>query len=720
MSMEDFKLDSIQEGMQSLFKGYIDYGKSVVVYRALPDLRDGLKPVNRCTLYVTYRLKDKGMIKSQKITGDVIASYHPHGDDSVYEALVPLTTANGAMQVPLLYGDSNFGNVLTDERHAAQRYTEACISDDALKYYCQEMNGIQMIPNFDNTTTMPEVFPVMFPAVLCNSQEGVAVGFRGKMPSFNLLDVVKLTKEYIQNGECTTVIMPDFVTGGYYVKNNKELQKLMTVGTAKIKLRAKVEIRDKDIIVTEFPYGKTLGKLVAQIESKNISGIKAVKDQNGYSGVALAVECTSKNKVDEVLYSLYKNTDLQCTFSADLTCILDGAPVTLGVWGIIEKWVEWRRGVIKRSIEDTLESLENDLVTSRAFIELIKDREKCDEFCRLVLKVSAEAGVDYLLKNYDNTIITSDLAHWLTRRRISEFRDGGKYAVQYQQLTSRIATLRNNLQDVDSVILSQLDSISEEKKISHVRRTEVTSKDYNFSVIEEEKEVYVDTSSCYYALKENFIRKYRYESQVPKDCQYMPSVANATLIGVDNRGRVIRIYCKDIPYTSNTEIGVYIPNYLGLEEDDDYKVLYLDVLDGSKKLVIYNDGYLGTLDTSEWLDCKKQVRVVERGVDNVNARLIAGIAEFDENSWLYVCDNLGRLSYVALGTVKQMNRTARKKVFDVKKDSVIHSYAVLDGTEGYSMLRDISKYGGAKLKYLSSKDDLTGDLSKFKLSYVGD
>lgn len=720
MSMEDFKLESMQEGMQSLWQGYVDYAKSVVIYRALPDLRDGLKPVNRCTLYVTYKLKDKGMIKSQKITGDVIASYHPHGDASVYEALVPLTTANGAMQIPLLFGDSNFGNVLTDERHAAQRYTETCISNDALKYYCQEMNGIQMIPNFDNTTTMPELFPVWFPAVLCNSQEGVAVGFRGKMPSFNLLDVLKLTKEFIETGKCSTVIMPDFVTGGFYIQNNKELQKLMTVGTAKIKLRARVEIRDKDIIITEFPYGKTLGKLAKQIESKNIQGIRAVKDQNGYDGVALAVECTSKNKVDEVLYSLYKNTDLQSTFSADLTCILNDTPVTLGVWGIIEKWVEWRREVLKRSITDTLSSLKTDLQASRAFIELLKDKEKCDEFCRLVMKVSAEEGVKYLLANFDNEIITSDLAHWLTRRRISDFKNGGRYAVQYQQLTSQINALESDLENVDAVIIRQLDSILEEKKISHARRTEITSKDYNFNVIEEEKEVFVDTSICYYTIKENFIRKYRYESQVPKDCAYMQAPANVTLIGVDNRGRVIRIYCKDIPYTSNTEIGVYIPSYLGIEETDDYSVLYLDVLDGKKKLIIYNDGYLGTLDTAEWLDCKKQIRVVERGVDNVNAKLIAGIEDFDENSWLYVCDNLGRLSYVCMSTVKQMNRTARKKVFDVKKGSAIRSYAVLDGYEGYAMLKDVSKYGGARLKYLNSQADLTGDLSKFKLSYVAE
>lgn len=712
----EFNLDSMQEGMASLFKGYLDFAKSVVVYRALPDIRDGLKPVNRCTLYAAYTMKSKGRIKCSKIASEVSAQYHPHGDASVYEALVPLTTSNGSMAIPLLFGDSNFGRVTSSERHAASRYTEAHISEDALKYYCSEMNGITMIPNFDSTTTMPELFPVMFPAVLCNSQEGVAVGFRGKMPSFNLHDVIDLTKEYIRDGKCSTVIMPDFVTGGYYIQNNKELAKLMTVGTAKLKLRGRVEVQGKNILITEFPYGKTAGGLKKQIEDKEISGVKSVRDASEGGIDRVLVECSSRNRVDEVLFALYKNTDLQCTFSADLTCVLDSAPITLGVWGIIGEWVKWRRGVLKKSLTLDLQDAEARAVTSRAFMELLKDRPKCEEFCNLVVKKSIDEAVQFVLNNFDNEIITPDLARWLTRRRLSDFRDGGKYTEEYNNAMAEINRIKAGLADIDALIVSQLDAMAEEKKYSHVRRTEISNKDYNFSTSQDEAEVYVDNTQCYYMIKDNFIRKYRFESQIPKGYGYLVASASAVLLGVDNRGRVIRIYCKDVPYTSNNDVGTYIPKYLGLDEADDYSVIYLDELDGRKKVVVYNDGFVGFLDTYEWFDSRKQMRVVERGIDNANATKVAGIVDYDTNMMLYVVDNMGRISYCYLDEVKQMNRTARKKVFELKKDCKISSFALLDGVTGYAFLRNIEDYGGSTLRYLHHSDDLVGDVSLFQTS----
>lgn len=715
----DFKLDNMQVGMGTLFTGYIDYAKSVIIYRALPDLRDGLKPVNRCTLYTAYNMRKRsGTVKCAKIASDVTANYHPHGDASVYEALVLLTTGNGAMSIPLLYGDSNFGRVTSSERHAASRYTEARISEDALKYYCEEMNGIRMIPNFDSTTTMPELFPVKFPAVLCNSQEGVAVGFRGKMPSFNVIDVLNLVKEYIKDGECHTVIMPDFVTGGYYIQNNKELAKLMTIGTAKLKLRGRVEVMDKNILITEFPYGKTAGMLKKQIEDAEISGVRSVNDASEKGVDRVLIECTGKNRVDEVLYALYKKTDLQCTFSADLTCILDSAPVTLGVFGIVGEWVKWRRTVLERSLKDSLQGAKDRARASRAFVELMSKRDKMEEFCNLVIKKSKEEAIQFVLDNYDNSIIDYDLAVWLISRRLSDFRRGERYVEEYERCKATIDALENDLQDIDGVILRQCDEMIEDKKVSHVRRTEISNKDYNFVKSEEEQMVYVDNTTCYYMIKDNFIRKYRFESQIPKGTGYLEASASATLLGIDNRGRVIRLYCKDIPYTANNEVGTYIPKYLGLEESDDYEVLYLDELDGKKKVVVYDDGFVGFLDTYEWLNSKKQMRVVERGINGMYAKNVAGVYDYEPSGYLYVIDTAGRISYVLLDTIKQMDRTARKKVFELKKNTKIKSLAVVDGITGYNMLNNVGSYCGPTLRYLASANDFLGDASLFQASYT--
>lgn len=330
--MIDFS--KITVGMKNLTEGYIDYSQEVIKNRALPDLRDGFKPVNRRIMYTLYSKFKKGeQVKSNTVVGAVM-KLHPHGDASIYSALVLMVDKNGTMSMPVIEGQGNFGGVHTTDPAAASRYTEIKLHPFAQEYF-GEMNGINFVPNYDATASEPDVLPVSFPAILCNSTSGIAVGFRSNMPSFNFNDVIDLTMEYIKNGKCTTVIYPDFVTGGFYVKNNKELDKLMRTGLAKIKLRGRVTTAGKEITVVEFPFGKTIQGLQAQIQAANINGVKDVGDVDDFEhGKGLLIACSAKNKVNDVLLQLYKDSDLQYTFSADLMSILDGKPVRYGVWGI--------------------------------------------------------------------------------------------------------------------------------------------------------------------------------------------------------------------------------------------------------------------------------------------------------------------------------------------------------------------------------------------------
>ena len=263
-----YDLSTISSGVEYLKNGYIEYAQEVISGRALPDVHDGLKPVNRRIIETLRTGKvTKSYMKSARIAGNVLA-LHPHGDASVYAAMVLMTQENGSLAFPLMDGGGNYGGVYKDDPPAAPRYTEARLHPNANEYF-GEMNGIDMIPNFDSTLSEPVVFPVSFPAVLVNATSGIAVGFRSNIPSFNFNDVCDLVTEFIDKGKCETVIEPDFVTGGYYVRNQKELLKLMQAGTGKIKLRARTITDGKKIIVTEVPYGKTIQKLMKQINNLN-------------------------------------------------------------------------------------------------------------------------------------------------------------------------------------------------------------------------------------------------------------------------------------------------------------------------------------------------------------------------------------------------------------------------------------------------------------------
>lgn len=706
----DFKLEDLSTGMLNLTNGYIDYAEEVIVRRALPDLRDGLKPVNRRILYTLKNsVKSGGKIKSNSVVGATL-KLHPHGDASVYQALVLMTDANGTMRMPVILGQGNFGGVHTTDPAAASRYTEVSVHPNAKEYF-NEMQGVKMLANYDATATEPEVLPVSYPAVLCNSTSGIAVGFRSNIPSFNFNDVVDLTVEYLDNGECKTVICPDFVTGGYYIKNNKELDKLMRTGSAKLKLRGRVEITGKEIKVVEFPYGKTIQSLQDQVNKANISGIRDVGNVDDFEhGVGLLIDCTAKNRVDDVVVSLYRDTDLQCTFSADMMTILNGKPVRLGVYGIIAEWVKWRRGVLTKEYETCIEQWKNALREPRAFVEVVSDKSKCDQLTDLILHTGEDEAVKFILANYDNDIIDAQLAHWIVRRRINEFRTGGKYAKQYNDLQASIKEYEGYLSDIDSVIKNQLLSLKARVGSTYPRKTEITTNDYEFQATDDGT-VVKDENPCVYTVKDGFLKKMRY-APADTDADYLiNALACDVLIAVDNRGRILRVYCEDLPYNGNTELGIYLPRYFGLNESDDYRIEWIGKLDGSTKMILYKDGNVGFLDTSEWLGVHRRVKVLERGICTAVADKIGAVIDIPE--CIFTVSSGGRFGYVYTDTIKRKDRTARTRVFNFPASEELLGYYPCLVSESIFVMDNLERYGTSKLQRLSSESDLSVPLSEW-------
>lgn len=693
---------AVSSGVRYLAEGYIDYAEEVISERALVNVLDGLKPVNRRILWTMFREKQSNFLKSQRVAGNVLA-YHPHGDVAVYKASVPMTDRSGSYQFPLIEGSGNFGNVSSGTQASAPRYTEMKLHSNA-KEFLRELDGIDTIPNFDATLNEPKLLPVTFPNVLINASEGIAVGFSSKIPSFNFNDVVDLCLEYLEKGECTTVIEPDFVTRGYYVRNNKELKKLMVAGKAALKLRGKVMQEGKVIRVTEVPYGKPAMMLKKQIDDRNIANVSKVGNVSDKTGTGLVIECRTKASVDSVLYDLYKDTDLQYSFNANMVVVHNGVPKTMGVWKIVETWIDWRKSVLAKQYKKDIENCKTKIRESEAFMTLINMTDVKNEFVNRVSTGGRKDAVIWL-KEQVKDAIPNDLLDWVARRPLDYYHTGGPIARQYGEYKAELEEFERKMNDIDSALKADLLRVKATYGSSMQRRTEVTTIDYEFA--KDHGEAKVDDSYCVYAVKDNFLKKLRYmDSSQDYDYQF-EGFSNDTLVAFDNMGRVLRVYAQDLVLNSPQEMGVYLPRHLELGDvDDDYKIMWIGRLDGSEKTLLYKDGTVGFLDTSEWLNQGRQVRVLKNGVSEYAYLVGAVLDELPEV--LMSLDNNGRIGYVETATIKHKARTARTRVWDVKKDSQLVSYAGCTLPEACITLKNMTNYKAPKIKYLESEDDFNG------------
>lgn len=707
--MEEQKLS---KGTANLVGGYIDYAMSVVVGRALPDVRDGLKPVQRKVLYTLFKdFKGNKYVKSATVTGATMQKYHPHDDGATYTALTPMTAKNGAFQFPFVDGYGNWSSVNQSKGAAAKRYTECRLLPEANELF-GEMDGVSYMPNFDNTTTEPQFLPCSFPSLLVNGSDGVAVGFKCNIPQFNFNDVIDLTLEYLKNGKCTSIIYPDFTTGGFYIKNDLEMKNIMYRGRGKLKLRCRMDAHDKQISVIELPWGRTEEMIVKQVNKSNIGGIKdfgMVQDKEHEH--LIYFDCASKNRVNEVVYGLLKDTDLQYSMDVNMTVVRDNKPMMLGVYGIIAEWYKAREVTVRKAYEKRLaQALENSR-TLVAFKAVISDKSKLDQLVDTIYNKTNKDAYDFIYANYDNELLTPDIVNWIIRRRLVDFRDGGKYMTQYNEAMREINFYTESLKDVKKIIITQLNNLKATYGSRYPRRTEITEVDYTFENTADEGrgKAKIESSPCFYNVYDGFIKKL---SGDPGDMpgNNINAMTDSTLVAIDNAGRVIRIYCDELPYTSANGIGVYIPQYCGIEYDDSYRIWWCGVLEDKKKMIIYNDGTVGFLDMSEWFDVSRRVKVLEKGISDAGCDKVVGVIDIPE--WLFVVDSEGKIGYEMLSEIKQKDRRARTRVFNLSKGVTIASYCGCLSTVGTVMLRDITSYHN-KLRYLEDNASFVGDGSKF-------
>ncbi len=502
-------------------KSYIDYAMSVIVSRALPDVRDGLKPVQRRTLYDMYELGiryDRPYRKCARIVGDTMGKYHPHGDSSIYEALVVMAQ-DFKKGKTLVDGHGNFGSIEGDGA-AAMRYTEARLEKLTQDVFLEDLdkNVVDFMPNFDETEKEPVVLPVRIPNLLINGAEGIAVGMATSIPPHNLGEVVDAVKAYMKNNDISVKGLmrylkgPDFPTGGLVV-NKDDLQKIYETGSGKLRLRGKVEVEKlkggrQQLVITEIPYtmlganiGKFLNDVAALVENKKTTDIVDISNQSSKEGIRIVLDLKRDADVENLTNMLYKKTRLEDTFGVNMLAVADGRPETLSLKKIIEHHVDFAFDITTRKYSTLLakeqekKEIQEGLIKACDVIDLIieilrgsKNREqvkKClvegaTEGIKFKTKASEKAAKNLKFSERQATAILEMRLYKLIGLEIEALQ------AEYAQTMKNIALYEDILNNYDSmadVIMKDLDAIK--KEFGTKRRTVIENAEE--AVYEEKK-----------------------------------------------------------------------------------------------------------------------------------------------------------------------------------------------------------------------------------------
>lgn len=581
---------------EEMRESFLDYAMSVIVARALPDVRDGLKPVHRRILYgmgeggVT---PDKPHKKSARIVGDVMGKYHPHGDSAIYESMVRMAQPFSYRQM-LIDGHGNFGSIDGDGA-AAMRYTEVRMSKIALEML-RDINKdtVNFVPNYDGSEKEPEVLPARFPNLLVNGTTGIAVGMATNIPPHNLGEVIDAIHILMKNPDCTVADLmealpgPDFPTGGL-VMGKSGIRRAYETGKGSIVLRAKTEIKaqkngKEQIIVTEIPYMVNKAKLVERIadlaRDKRVEGITGIRDESSREGLRIVIDIRRDTSASVVLNNLYKLTNLQTSFGFNMLAIRDGIPKILNLKEILEAYLEHQKEVVRRRTEfdkqkaearaHILEGLRIALDHIDAIIKIIRESES-DQLAR-----------DTLMENYQLSEKQAQAILDMRLRRLTGL-EREKIENEYQDLLVFIADMNDILMNQERILQIIEDELRDiQRRFDDPRRTELLVGEVlsleDEDLIEEENVVITLTNNGY--IKRQPDQDFRTQRRGGRGIQgmgihdddFVKNVVTCSthdvLLFFTNTGKVFKAKGYEIPAYSRAAKGIPVINLLGIESDE--------------------------------------------------------------------------------------------------------------------------------------------------------
>lgn len=723
---------NIEDEMKS---AYIDYSMSVIVSRALPDVRDGFKPVHRRVLY---GMQDLGVYsnrphkKSARIVGEVLGKYHPHGDSSVYDTMVRMAQP-WSLRYPLVDGQGNFGSVDGDSP-AAMRYTEA-----RLKKIAEEMledlekETVDFNPNFDDSLTEPSVLPSKIPNLLVNGASGIAVGMATNMAPHNLSEVVDGCIAYVDNKDIEIeellnyIKAPDFPTGGI-IYGYEGVREALLTGRGRIVMRAKAEIEEaggrEQIIVTEIPYQVNKSELIKKtadlINDKKLEGISDIRDESDRNGMRIVYELKRDAISNVVLNKLYKFTALQTSFSVNNICLVDGRPQMVNVKQLISNFIAFRHEVVIRRTRFDLRKAEE-----RAHIleGLIIASDNIDEVIKII---RASKSPDEARENLITRFALSDLqARAIVEMRLRQLTglEQDKLRAEFADLMALITDLKDILANEErrmQIIKDELNYVKDKYGDARRSRIEYSASEMRMEDLIPDEEVVITISHAGY-IKRTSLSEFKVQNRggmgskgsTTRDKDFLEHLFVATnhnyLLIFTEKGRCFWMRVYEVPEGNKLAKGRAIQNLLNIEQDDKVKA-YVKVQDLTDKDYVENNFII--MCTKEGIIKKTSLAAYSRPrVNGINAITIRENDELleakltDGTNEMVIATKSGRAIRFNEAKVRPMGRNAsgvKAVTLQSEKDEVVGMICVRDNTETILV---VSEKGYGKRSFLNDPED---------------
>ena len=596
---------------QIIEKNMMEYSAYILLDRALPDLRDGLKPVHRRILWAMNQMNATKFTKSANVEGEVF-KYHPHG--STYGTMVGMVQKDRHSH-PWLVGKGNFGNYTSrDLAPAASRYSEVKLADISIDMMKDlDKNIVDFVDNYDGTLKIPEVLPAKFPAILTYAQSGIGVGFSSSIPSFNLSELCDAIIKYLSTGKKTTLV-PDFATGGYIVKEPEIFEKINLEGIGTVKIRGKAEIEENEILITEIPYSTTreaiIDKIVELAKTGKLKEVVDVKDLTGLKGMLITITARRGTDMNLLLEKLYRFTPLQSTYSSNMNILINNLPRVLGVWSIIDEWLKWRRECLQRSLSYDIKRMTEKLHILRGLEKVLVDIDKAID----IIRKSKEELIEKNLQDHFN--IDEEQAKEVANMKLRNINKDYiiKKIKDIENLEKKIDDYKaivGNEKRLNELIINDLKETKE--KYGKPRQTkiiEITNVQPIKLVQESEVE---DYPVKVYLTKEGYAYKFKNFEQEPflkpgdKVIQVFEATNKSEIVMITDACMAYKIELSKLEETKNNALGTYLMNIFGLENEN---VVNYTIYDDKRKFLIiaYKNNRIAKVDIKVFAGKRKVLK----------------------------------------------------------------------------------------------------------------
>ena len=730
---------------------YIDYAMSVIVSRALPDVRDGLKPVHRRILYGMSQLgttPDKPHKKSARIVGEVMGKYHPHGDSSIYDAMVKLAQ-NFSTRYPLVDGHGNFGSIDGDGA-AAMRYTEARMSPFSLQMVRDiEKDTVDFMDNFDGEEKEPVVLPSRVPNLLINGSNGIAVGMATSIPPHNLGEVIDACVKMIDDENCTMEDLikiikgPDFPTGAQ-IMGKKAVHDAYMTGRGKIQVRSKCQIEETTrgrmrIIVTEIPFQVNKARLIESmadlVKNKKVEGITAIRDESSREGMRIVIELKKDTNPNVILNRLYKHTALQSSFSMIMLALVNGEPKILNLYQILDEYLKHQKVVITRRTKFDLNKAE-----ARAHIleGLLIALDNIDEVIK-VIRESYDDAKERLMVRFGLTEIQAKAILDMRLARLQGL-EREKLENEHAELMKKIAYYKEILADehklmgvIKDELLEIKDKYGDKRRTSFIKDTGEIDEE---TLIDEEtvaitlthlgyiKRMPEDTFKAQKRGGKGIVGLTTRDSDFVKDLVMVST--HDTLLFFTDKGKVFKMKGYEIPEASRTAKGTPVINFLNLDSGERVTAI-IPMRDYNEDDYLVMATLKGTIKKTP-IDQFENIR--NNGLIAINLKeddRLIGVSDARGDENIYIVTKMGKAIAFSGDEVRSIGRTAAGvRAFNVEDDDEVVAMELDDGTSkarmfvltenGYGKRTSLDEY---RLQSRGGKGVMTYDKTKFeKTGYI--